>query len=76
MRQSLQGTIKFTDDISYWISVRSSKKDGFPHTSNLGEQNAFFITYQNQSTFWYLGGENVLLDGGGTLDGSGQVRNQ
>ncbi|KZV67880.1 glycoside hydrolase family 28 protein [Peniophora sp. CONT] len=52
---SLEGTIKFTDDISYWIS------------------NAFFITYQNQSTFWYLGGENVLLDGGGTLDGSGQA---
>ncbi|KAA1470448.1 glycoside hydrolase family 28 protein [Dentipellis sp. KUC8613] len=35
--------------------------------------NAFFFDFQNSSTFWILGGENIVLDGGGTLDGSGQV---
>jgi hypothetical protein len=37
-------------------------------------QNGFFIPFQTQITFWLLGGENILFDGGGTLDGSGQVR--
>ncbi|KAF9560995.1 glycoside hydrolase family 28 protein [Agrocybe pediades] len=35
--------------------------------------NGFFIPFQTQITFWLLGGENLLFDGGGTLDGSGQV---
>ncbi|KAF8911603.1 pectin lyase fold/virulence factor [Gymnopilus junonius] len=35
--------------------------------------NGFFIPFQTQITFWLLGGENILLDGGGTLDGSGQL---
>ncbi|KAI0308754.1 glycoside hydrolase family 28 protein [Amylostereum chailletii] len=52
---SVQGTIKFTDDLTYWIS------------------NAFFLDFQDQSTFWLLGGQNILVDGGGTLDGSGQA---
>ncbi|KAF9047506.1 glycoside hydrolase family 28 protein [Panaeolus papilionaceus] len=34
--------------------------------------NAFFIPFQTQVTFWLLGGQNILLDGGGTLDGVGQ----
>ncbi|PPQ93854.1 hypothetical protein CVT25_013563 [Psilocybe cyanescens] len=34
--------------------------------------NGFFIPFQTQITFWLLGGENILFDGGGTLDGSGQ----
>lgn len=36
-------------------------------------QNAFYFAFQNSSTFWLLGGTNILLDGGGTLDGSGQA---
>ncbi|KAJ3514488.1 hypothetical protein NLJ89_g2349 [Agrocybe chaxingu] len=36
-------------------------------------QNAFFIPFQTQVTFWLLGGENVLFDGGGMLDGAGQA---
>ncbi|KAK7062862.1 hypothetical protein VNI00_000358 [Paramarasmius palmivorus] len=35
--------------------------------------NAFQFDFQNQSTFWILGGENILLDGGGTIDGAGQA---
>jgi galacturan 1,4-alpha-galacturonidase len=36
-------------------------------------QNAFFFQFQNQTTFWILGGKNILLTGGGTLDGAGQA---
>jgi len=25
-------------------------------------------------TFWLLGGQNIILDGGGVIDGAGQVR--
>uniref|UniRef100_A0A0W0FB77 galacturonan 1,4-alpha-galacturonidase n=1 Tax=Moniliophthora roreri TaxID=221103 RepID=A0A0W0FB77_MONRR len=35
--------------------------------------NAQQFEFQNQSTFWLLGGENIVLDGGGTVDGSGQA---
>ncbi|KAL0563204.1 hypothetical protein V5O48_018871 [Marasmius crinis-equi] len=36
-------------------------------------QNAFQFPFQNQSTFWLLGGKNIVLDGGGTIDGAGQT---
>ncbi|PSR73357.1 hypothetical protein PHLCEN_2v10792 [Hermanssonia centrifuga] len=35
--------------------------------------NGFFIPFQTQITFWLLGGNNLVLDGGGTLDGQGQA---
>ncbi|KAF8161358.1 glycoside hydrolase family 28 protein [Crassisporium funariophilum] len=35
--------------------------------------NAFFIPFQTQVTFWLLGGQNIIFDGGGTLDGAGQI---
>ncbi|KAJ8481607.1 hypothetical protein ONZ45_g15258 [Pleurotus djamor] len=35
--------------------------------------NAFFIPFQTQVTFWLLGGKDIRVDGGGTLDGSGQI---
>ncbi|KAF9078463.1 pectin lyase fold/virulence factor [Rhodocollybia butyracea] len=35
--------------------------------------NAFFLPFQNQVTFWLLGGNNIELSGGGTLDGAGQA---
>ncbi|KII95596.1 glycoside hydrolase family 28 protein [Plicaturopsis crispa FD-325 SS-3] len=35
--------------------------------------NAFSFPFQDQVTFWILGGQNILLDGGGTLDGAGQA---
>lgn len=34
--------------------------------------NAFYFEFQNSVTFWLLGGENIVLNGGGTLDGAGQ----
>jgi len=35
--------------------------------------NSFYLTYQNATTFWLLGGTNIHLYGGGTIDGNGQV---
>ncbi|KAF5365182.1 hypothetical protein D9758_005343 [Tetrapyrgos nigripes] len=35
--------------------------------------NGFFIPFQTQITFWLLGGENIVMNGGGTLDGAGQA---
>ncbi|EIM85113.1 glycoside hydrolase family 28 protein [Stereum hirsutum FP-91666 SS1] len=52
---SLEGTIKFVDDIDFWAGT------------------AFFFDFQNSTTFWILSGENILFDGGGTIDGSGQA---
>jgi hypothetical protein len=36
-------------------------------------QNGFPFTFQTQITFWILGGTNIVVDGGGTLDGAGQA---
>lgn len=44
-----------------------------PSSLILDSQNGFPITFQDQITFWLLGGENIVLSGGGTLDGAGQV---
>ncbi|KAJ6544085.1 glycoside hydrolase family 28 protein [Mycena capillaripes] len=35
--------------------------------------NGFPFTFQTQITFWILGGTNIVVDGGGTLDGAGQL---
>ncbi|KAJ7062368.1 pectin lyase fold/virulence factor [Mycena amicta] len=35
--------------------------------------NGFPFTFQTQITFWIFGGTNLILDGGGTLDGAGQA---
>ncbi|KAI5123826.1 hypothetical protein M0805_009118 [Coniferiporia weirii] len=40
---------------------------------NYWVENGFPIAFQDQITYWFLGGKNILLDGGGTLDGSGQA---
>ncbi|KAL0566718.1 hypothetical protein V5O48_015283 [Marasmius crinis-equi] len=36
-------------------------------------ENSFQFFFQNQSTFWLLGGTNIVLNGGGTIDGAGQT---
>ncbi|KAJ7594964.1 glycoside hydrolase family 28 protein [Mycena floridula] len=35
--------------------------------------NAFSFPFQTQITFWILGGTNIIVTGGGTLDGAGQA---
>jgi galacturan 1,4-alpha-galacturonidase len=35
--------------------------------------NSFSFTFQTQAAWWLLGGDNIVVDGGGTIDGSGQA---
>ncbi|KAJ7205989.1 pectin lyase fold/virulence factor [Mycena pura] len=35
--------------------------------------NAFPFAFQTSITFWILGGTNIVVDGGGTIDGAGQA---
>ncbi|PSR97246.1 PGX, glycoside hydrolase family 28 protein [Coniella lustricola] len=51
----IQGTIKFTDNTTYW------------------QENSFPFVFQNVTSFFKLGGDDVFIYGGGELDGSGQV---
>ncbi|KAJ3489819.1 hypothetical protein NLI96_g1863 [Meripilus lineatus] len=53
------------------ISVQGTIK--FNPDLNYWSQNAYTFVFQNQSAFWLLGGNNILMDGGGKLDGSGQA---
>lgn len=56
---ALTGTVSFTPNIAFWT----------------GASGAYPITYQNSSTFWKIGGEDVNIFGGGvgTIDGNGEV---
>ncbi|KAE8551562.1 hypothetical protein EYB25_005452 [Talaromyces marneffei] len=45
----------------------------FTNDTNYWINNAFQIVFQNSTTFFQLGGEDVNIYGGGTIDGNGQV---
>jgi galacturan 1,4-alpha-galacturonidase len=45
----------------------------FTNDTDYWQKNSFYHTYQNASTFFQLGGEDVNVFGGGMLDGNGQV---
>ncbi|KAJ5263353.1 exopolygalacturonase X [Penicillium angulare] len=45
----------------------------FTNDTDYWQANAFKQVYQNATTFFQLGGEDVNVYGGGTLDGNGQV---
>ena len=36
--------------------------------------DAAFAEFQNISSFWLVGGKGILIDGGGMIDGQGEVR--
>lgn len=35
--------------------------------------NSIFLSYQNSTTAWSFSGQDVLLQGGGTIDGNGKA---
>jgi galacturan 1,4-alpha-galacturonidase len=45
------------------------------YTPNIAKWSpqSYRLTYQNATTFWFIGGNNIHLYGGGTIDGNGQV---
>jgi galacturan 1,4-alpha-galacturonidase len=45
----------------------------FTNDTDYWQKNGFYQTYQNATTFFQLGGHDVNVYGGGTLDGNGQV---
>ena len=45
----------------------------FTNDTDYWQANSFKQIYQNATTFFQLGGEDVNVYGGGTLDGNGQV---
>ncbi|KAH8723772.1 pectin lyase fold/virulence factor [Phaeosphaeriaceae sp. PMI808] len=45
----------------------------FTNDTNYWQKNAFYQTFQNATTFFQLGGNDVNVYGGGTLDGNGQA---
>ncbi|KAF1916591.1 pectin lyase fold/virulence factor [Ampelomyces quisqualis] len=45
----------------------------FTKDTDYWQKNAFYHTFQNATTFFQLGGNDVNVYGGGTLDGNGQV---
>ncbi|KAJ4364121.1 Exopolygalacturonase [Neocucurbitaria cava] len=45
----------------------------FTNDTDYWQKNGFYQTYQNATTFFQLGGQDVNVYGGGTLDGNGQV---
>ncbi|KDQ56478.1 glycoside hydrolase family 28 protein [Jaapia argillacea MUCL 33604] len=44
----------------------------FPPDIPYWSGHGYYFPFQDQITFWILGGENILLDGGGIIDGVGQ----
>ncbi|KAK4237195.1 pectin lyase-like protein [Achaetomium macrosporum] len=45
----------------------------FTNDTDYWQANSFYHTFQNATTFFQLGGEDVNVFGGGTIDGNGQV---
>lgn len=45
----------------------------FTNDTDYWQKNGFYQVYQNATTFFQLGGEDVNVYGGGTLDGNGQA---
>ncbi|KAK3309730.1 polygalacturonase precursor [Chaetomium strumarium] len=45
----------------------------FTNDTDYWQANSFYQTFQNATTFFQLGGEDVNVYGGGTIDGNGQV---
>ena len=64
----------------YWLNARRpcclQSLEGtiqFNPDLDYWSDNAFTFSFQDQAAFWLLGGTSIALDGGGTLDGSGQA---
>ncbi|KAI0764410.1 glycoside hydrolase family 28 protein [Trametes elegans] len=68
---SIQSKLNMTGTFDKHISVQGTIK--INPDIDYWADNAFPFDFQDQVAFWLLGGRNILLDGGGTLDGSGQA---
>ncbi|KAI0669398.1 glycoside hydrolase family 28 protein [Trametes maxima] len=68
---SIQSKLNMTSTTNKRINLEGTIK--FNPDIDYWADNAFTFDFQDQVAFWLLGGKNIVLDGGGTLDGSGQA---
>ncbi|KAI0827708.1 glycoside hydrolase family 28 protein [Trametes gibbosa] len=68
---SIQSKLNMTGTSNKRFNVEGTVK--FNPDIDYWADNAFSFDFQDQVAFWLLGGKNVILEGGGTLDGSGQA---
>ncbi|KAM5544937.1 hypothetical protein V8D89_001048 [Ganoderma adspersum] len=68
---SIQSKLNMTGISNKYIDLQGTIK--FNDDLDYWTDNAFTFSFQDQAAFWILGGTNIVLDGGGTLDGSGQA---
>lgn len=61
--------LKFLDRVDIVIQGRVLFTPDITYWVN----NSFKYAFQDSSTFWKIGGKDVNIYGGGTLDGNGQV---
>ncbi|EPQ55213.1 pectin lyase-like protein [Gloeophyllum trabeum ATCC 11539] len=62
--------MNMTGGVNKHIDLQGTIK--FTSDINYWSGNGYYFAFQDQITFWKLGGENIRLDGGGVLDGTGQ----
>ncbi|TFK50935.1 pectin lyase-like protein [Heliocybe sulcata] len=62
--------MNMTGGVNKHISLQGTVK--FSPNIDYWSGHGYYFAFQDQITFWILGGENVRLDGGGVLDGVGQ----
>jgi len=55
------------------IDIDIQGKILFSNDTNYWQANSFRFVFQNVTTFFKLGGDDVWIYGGGTLDGNGQI---
>ncbi|CDO72584.1 hypothetical protein BN946_scf184985.g3 [Trametes cinnabarina] len=68
---SIQSKLNMTGTLNKHINLQGTIK--FNPDIDYWTDNAFTFDFQDQAAFWLLGGKNIVLDGGGTIDGSGQA---
>ncbi|KAI8978247.1 glycoside hydrolase family 28 protein [Trametes punicea] len=68
---SIQSKMNMTGTVNKHINLQGTIK--FDPDIEYWSNNAFPFNFQDQIAFWLLGGTNIVLDGGGTIDGSGQA---
>ncbi|KAH9856716.1 glycoside hydrolase family 28 protein [Lenzites betulinus] len=68
---SIQSKLNMTGTSNKHLNVEGTIK--FNPDIDYWADNAFSFDFQDQIAFWLLGGKNIIMDGGGTIDGSGQA---
>ncbi|OZJ05679.1 hypothetical protein BZG36_01444 [Bifiguratus adelaidae] len=61
--------LTFLEDVDLVLSGKITWNNDVQYWQNAG----FFIPYQNQTSYWLIGGNNVNIYGGGEISGEGQT---